>query len=298
MPVMYNILQHYHFGAQDEEYRTQLARILLPIQDQFVEDFYALLEEDTYTASFFPTQESVAKRKQTMKDWLQLMLKSPFDHRMLLKLERIGKTHVRIGLEGHYVNSAINFVRRYFKQVLRTAVPEDRQRDALQETLDKILDISLDIMTSSYREAEQKKVFISKKAEYWLMSWSERLNHGLNLMLMIGLLIMASGVAFLLGSDMFFALTTDVEQGVVRALGSLLILWMMVELLHAQVEQLKGGRFHVRIFVNLALVAFIRKIFVASIEGVDPITFGLLIATLLVLGLLHFLLSWSEKGLP
>ncbi|MGM0425514.1 MAG: phosphate-starvation-inducible PsiE family protein, partial [Thermodesulfobacteriota bacterium] len=74
--------------------------------------------------------------------------------------------------------------------------------------------------------------------------------------------------------------------------------WMMVELLHAQVEQLKGGRFHVRIFVNLALVAFIRKIFVASIEGVDPITFGLLIATLLVLGLLHFLLSWSEKGLP
>lgn len=161
--------------------------------------------------------------------------------------------------------------------------------------MDKILDISLDVMTSSYREAEQKKVFISKRAEYWLMGWAERINHGLNMILMVGLLVMAVGVSFMLGSDVVFALTADVEQGVIRALGSLLILWMMVELLHAQVQQLKGGKFHVRIFVDLALVAFIRKVFVASIEGEDPLVFGLLVSTLLVLGLLYFLLGWTES---
>jgi uncharacterized membrane protein (DUF373 family) len=93
----------------------------------------------------------------------------------------------------------------------------------------------------------------------------------------------------------YFAITSNVEQGVIRALGSLLILWMMVELLHAQVEQLKGGKFHVRIFVDLAMVAFIRKIFVASLEDKDPWSFGLLIAALFVLGVIYFLLGRSEK---
>lgn len=113
MPIMDNLLEHYSFGPLDEEQRAQLAEIILPVQDQFAEDFYAMLAENSYTASFFPTKEAVAKRKQTFKNWLNLMLKSDFDHRLLLKLERIGKTHVRIGLEGHYVNSAMNFVRRY-----------------------------------------------------------------------------------------------------------------------------------------------------------------------------------------
>ena len=296
MPAMEDILAHYGYTSQDQELREQLAEILLAVQDQFADDFYEMLGENAYTASFFPTQEAVAKRKKTFKYWLNIMLTAPFDHRLHLKLERIGKTHVRIGLDGHYVNAAMNFVRRFCQQMLFKSVAENKRLDALQETLDKILDISLDIMTSSYREAELKKVFLSKQVEYFMVRWAERIMHGLNLILMVGLLVLAAGVAVLLGTDVFFAITTNVEEGVIRALGSLLILWMMVELLHAQVEQLKGGKFNVRIFVDLAMVAFIRKIFVASLEDTDPWSFGLLIAALLVLGVIYFLLGRSEKS--
>ena len=296
MPAMEDILAHYGYTSQDQELREQLAEILLAVQDQFADDFYEMLGENAYTASFFPTQEAVAKRKKTFKYWLNIMLTAPFDHRLHLKLERIGKTHVRIGLDGHYVNAAMNFVRRFCQQMLFKSVAENKRLDALQETLDKILDISLDIMTSSYREAELKKVFLSKQVEYFMVRWAERIMHGLNLILMVGLLVLAAGVAVLLGTDVFFAITTNVEEGVIRALGSLLILWMMVELLHAQVAQLKGGKFNVRIFVDLAMVAFIRKIFVASLEDTDPWSFGLLIAALLVLGVIYFLLGRSEKS--
>jgi uncharacterized membrane protein (DUF373 family) len=157
------------------------------------------------------------------------------------------------------------------------------------------LDINLDVMTSSYREAELKKVFVSHRVESVIIRWSERLLHGLNLVLMIGLLTMAVGVASLLAHDVVYAFTTSLETGVIKALGSLLILWMMIELLHTQVEHLRGGRFHVRIFVELALVAFIRKLFVASIEETDPITFGLLIGGLFVLGLLLYFLAKTEN---
>jgi len=296
MPAMEDMLAHYGYTGQDQELRDQLAEILLAVQDQFADDFYEMLEENAYTASFFPNQTAVAKRKKTFKYWLNIMLTAPLDHRLHLKLERIGKTHVRIGLDGHYVNAAMNFVRRYCQQILFKSVTENKHLDALLETLDKILDISLDIMTSSYREAELKKVFLSKQVEYFMVRWAERVMHGLNLILMVGLLVLAAGVAVLLGSDVFFAITTSVEQGVIRALGSLLIMWMMVELLHAQVEQLKGGKFNVRIFVDLAMVAFIRKIFVASLEDKDPWSFGLHIGALLVLGVIYFLLGRSEKS--
>jgi uncharacterized membrane protein (DUF373 family) len=189
----------------------------------------------------------------------------------------------------------MNHIRNFcHRQVIELVSDADRRRELL-ETLNKVLDINLDVMTSSYRDAELKKVFVSHRVESVIIRWSERLLHGLNLVLMIGLLTMAVGVASLLAQDVVYAFTTSLETGVIKALGSLLILWMMIELLHTQVEHLRGGRFHVRIFVELALVAFIRKLFVASIEEKDPITFGLLIGGLFVLGLLLYFLAKAEN---
>ncbi|MFW5931046.1 MAG: protoglobin domain-containing protein, partial [Desulfosalsimonas sp.] len=222
MPIMEELLTHYNYTAHDEEHRARLAEILLPLQDQFADDFYEMLHENSYTASFFPTREAVNKRKKTFKYWLNLILTASLDHRLHHKLEQAGKTHVRIGLEGHYVNAAMNFIRRYSQQIIFQAVTEEKKREALIETLDKLWDINLDIMTNSYREAELKKVFLSKRVEYWLVRWAERIMHGLNIMLVVGLLVMSGGIIALLGNDIAFAVTSNVEQGVIRALGSLL----------------------------------------------------------------------------
>ncbi|MGM0428009.1 MAG: protoglobin domain-containing protein [Thermodesulfobacteriota bacterium] len=295
MHSMESILKHYEFTAQDEALLPQLAEAILPIQDRFGDDFYRFLQADDYTASYFRTNGAIKKRKETIKHWLNDILSSKYDNQLLMKLVRIGKIHVKIGLEGHYVNAAMAFIRRYLQNHLSQVVSDPAKRGSMMETLDKILDISLDIMTSSYREAELKKVFISQRVEFWMVKWAERLMHGLNLILMVGLVAMAVGVTVLLATDIFYALTTSLEKGVIKALGSLLILWMMIELLHTQVEQIRGGKFHVRIFVDLALVAFIRKVFVASIDEKDAISFGLLLGGLLILGVIYFLIGRSEK---
>lgn len=293
MQPMESILTNYDFHHQDEEHLHQLAELLLPIQDKFAKDFYKHLMQNDYTATFFQSPQAVRRREETIMDWLRAILTSKYDHRLLMQLTRIGEVHVKIGLEGHYVNSAMSFIRRYFQGHLVNAVADPVHRDRLLETLDKVLDISLDVMTGSYREAELKKVFLSQRVEFWLVKWSERLMHGLNLILMIGLVALSLGVAALLGTDILFAFQDDLEIGVIKSLGSLLILWMMIELLHTQVHQLKGGKFNVRIFVDLAMVAFIRKVFVATIESKDPLSFGLLLAGLLILGLIYFLIGRS-----
>jgi uncharacterized membrane protein (DUF373 family) len=111
---------------------------------------------------------------------------------------------------------------------------------------------------------------------------------------MVGLLAMSFGVVGLLGHDIVYALATNLEHGIIKALGSLLILWMMIELLHTQVDVLRGGKLHVRVFLELALVAFIRKLFVASIEQKEPVTFGLFLGGILILGIILFLEGKAE----
>jgi uncharacterized membrane protein (DUF373 family) len=295
MENMDEIRKNYGFTAQDEENLKELAQVLLPFSDILAEDFYNFLLEDPYSASFFKTEEAIKKRKETVISWYKNFLTSPYNNLYLSRLQRVGQIHVKIRLKGHYVNAAMNFIRTFcIRQTVNALIDEKRKGDLL-ETLNKALDINLDILTSSYREAELKKVFLSYKAESFMIQWSERLMHGLNLVLMMGLLVMAIGVVALLGSDVFYALTTDLQNGVIKALGSLLILWMMIELLHTQVDVLRGGKFHVRIFLELALVAFIRKLFVASVEAKDYISFALLLGGAVVFGVILYLLAKTES---
>jgi len=294
MDSMESILKHYRFTSRDEQNLEELGRILIPLSDQLAEDFYSFLLEDPYTAGFFTTEEAIAKRKESIKAWLRDVFTAKYNQRYLMRLQRIGQVHVRIGLKGHYVNSAMNFIRTFCLRHLQGEITDPGQRQQLIKTLDKALDISLDVLTSSYREAELKKVFLSHRLEFWLVRWSERVLHGLNLLLMLGLVIMSAGVAVLLASDILYALRETLETGLIKALGSLLILWMMIELLHTQVAHLRGGRFRVQVFVELALVAFIRKLFIAAIDEKEAITFALLIGGLLVLGVIFYLVAKAE----
>lgn len=289
------IRRDYELTRLDEDNLKELSDILLPSVDEFAADFYSYLMKDHYTASFFETEGARRRREETIKKWLEDLLTSRYDNRYLARLRRIGKIHVKIGLKGHYVNASMTHIRSFCHRQVTELVSDVDRRSELLDTLNKILDINLDLMTSSYRDAELKKVFVSHRIESVIIRWSERLLHGLNLVMMIGLLTMAVGVASLLAHDVVYAFTTSLETGVIKSLGSLLILWMMIELLHTQVEHLRGGRLQVRIFVELALVAFIRKLFVASIEEKDPITFGLFIGGVFVLGILLYFLAKAEN---
>jgi uncharacterized membrane protein (DUF373 family) len=294
MDSMESILRNYRFMPGDEENMKELGALLLPLSDELAEDFYGFLMENPNTAAYFRTEEAVERRKQTIKTWFKDLLTARYDQRYLLRLRRISQVHVKIGLNGHYVNASMSFIRAYCLRCIESEVADPDRRHLLIETLDKILDINLDVMTSSYREAELKKVFLSHRLEFWLVKWAERLMHGLNLLLMLGLVVLAACVAGLLASDILYALQETLETGVIKALGSLLILWMMIELLHTQVEHLRGGRFRVQVFVELALVAFIRKLFVAAIDEKEALTFALLIGGLLVLGVIFYLLARVE----
>ncbi len=295
MESINDIREQFEFTEEDQKNLGKLGEILLPFSDQLAGEFYDFLKQNPKTAAYFKTEEAVKRRKETFKYWFNDLFASQYDNRYLLRLQKIGKVHVKIGLDSYHVNASMGFVREQCRRQLAAQIKDGICKEDLLITLHKALDINLSIMTSSYQEEKLKKVFVSYKAEEHLVNFAERLLHGLNLFLTVGLLILAIGVIVLLGHDIFKAVTTNLEVGVIRALGSLLILWMMIELLHTQINHLRGGKFHVRVFLELALVAFIRKIFVASFEYKDPISFMLLMGALLILGIVYFLVAKVES---
>jgi len=294
MESISEIRDQFEFTDEDQENLGKLGEILLPLSDQLAEDFYDYLAQNPKTAAYFKTDEAVKRRKETFQSWFHDLFTSQYDNRYLLKLQKIGKVHVKIGLDSYHVNASMTFIREQCRRQITARIKDGICKEDLLITLHKVLDINLSIITSSYQEEKLKKVFVSHKAEKHLIGFAERLLHGLNLFLTIGLLVLALGVVSLLVHDIYRAITGNLELGVIRALGSLLVLWMMIELLHTEIAHLRGGKFHVRVFVELALVAFIRKIFVASFEHSDSTGFMLLLGGLLVLGIIYFLVAKIE----
>ena len=295
MESISEIRDQFEFTEEDQRNLAKLGEMLLPLSEQLADDFYDFLKQNPKTAAYFKTEEAVKRRKDTFMSWFNDLFTSDYDNRYLLRLQKIGKVHVKIGLDSYHVNASMSFVREQCRRQLTAHIKDGICEEDLLITLHKALDINLSILTSSYQEEKLKKVFVSYKAEEYLVNLSERLLHGLNLFLTIGLLVLALGVVALLGHDIYKAITGNLEYGLIRALGSLLVLWMMIELLHTEIEHLQGGKFHVRIFVELALVAFIRKIFVASFEHKEPTSFMLLLGALLVLGIVYFIVSRVES---
>jgi len=96
----------------------------------------------------------------------------------------------------------------------------------------------------------------------------------------------------LFGYDVYllFSGQTSIEQGILTTLGSLLILWAAIELIHEEMKHLRGGSFALEAFIALAIAALIRKILIFSLsptKSMDVLLYGGLV---LCLGVSYWLI--------
>src|SRR3989337_3158834 len=158
----------------------------------------------------------------------------------------------------------------------------------LVRSVEKILDINLDIFTSSYIE-EEKKFFLSQKVESYLIQMANRFTHGLNLILVLGLVVLGFMVIGLFAYDLMHVLDGDLDKGLLSTVGSFLMLWVVIELMGTEIKHLRGGKFAIKVFISVALVAVIRKILVTSLRT-DAVEAQLsLVGAVAVLGAVYWL---------
>ena len=291
---MQDLKDHYGFTDDDEELLKTFQPLAAQHQERFTNEFYDHLYGLPETTAIL-NNSNRQRLREMHGNWFMSLFSGTYDNHYMNHLSRIGHAHVKVGLSVHFVNVAMNRVRHFLLNLIDENYPDREQRRALREATEKILDMNLDVMSSSYREEELKKVFVSRKLESLLIRLTERFTYGLNLVLVLALAGVSISVAILFGWDIINIFRGDVEKGILSALGELLILWMMIELMDNEIKNLKGGKFNILVFIGVIIVAMIREILISTLRHDDLATQAFLAGTLLILGILYYLVSLAQQ---
>jgi len=293
METIERIKAHYLFSSDDVKNLTRLRPVMEKYRDEFVAEFYNYVKNFEEAHLFLKDEATVKRHQEALKIWFMDLFKGDYGHHYLTELEKVGMAHVRINLHAHYVNAAFHFVKLFVQDKLQTEFKDPEEVADFERSVEKILDINLDVFTSSYIE-EEKKFFLSQKVESYLIQLANRFSYGLNLILVLGLVILGIIVIGLLGWDIYHITDGPLEKGLLTTLGSLLMLWVVIELMDTEIRQLRGGKFAIKVFLNVALVAIIREILITTLTHEAMEAQLTLVAAVGVLGVVYWMVSKSE----
>jgi len=289
------IKSHYGFTSQDAKNLRGLLPVMQMHREKFVHEMYHYIKDLEDADKYLKNKEIVERHQRALGEWYMHTFAGDYGFAYFSELERVGMAHVKVGLEAHYVNASMHFCKRYMHNVLRSEVQDQQERAYLMGSMDKILDINLDIFTSSYIDEEKRTIFLSHKLESFLIQSAKRFTYGLNLILVVGLVGLGGMVLWLVGSDLMHVFDGDIEKGLLATLGSLLMLWVIIELMDTEVEHLQGKKFAIKVFISVALVAMIRKILIVTLAHDEIETQLSLMAGLAVLGVVYWLISKADR---
>jgi len=319
----------YYFEIREKDIKNMqfLGNILLPYEQEFADAFYDNLMKFEDIKEYIP-QEKLNKLKVTIKEWYRKLFSGKYDSEYLLYLLKIAKVHVELGIPPHYIIVAMNFVGRFctrrvakffsekasdfFEQIKKeqekvcdpskTEVLEgfvldeifERMED-LNRSLRKLLALNEDVLVSYYVDSELKTFMEADKFEKFIIKFSKKFAVFMDIAILIGLMFLAVFVIALFGMDIFDFFHGDLAHGLIAALGDLLILWTVLELLNSEIKFMLGGELAVSAFVSVALAATIREALVVSLEHNKPIEFKLGIGALIfILGIVFGIVKWFE----
>ncbi|RLJ70401.1 phosphate-starvation-inducible protein E [Hydrogenivirga caldilitoris] len=296
METIEELKVHYRWSKKDEENLRKVAWLGESYADEFIERFYNYLENFRDTSLYLPDEETRKRHKDKVKRWFAELFLSKYDAQYLRRLYRIGEVHLRIGLPPHYVQASMNFVRDFIAEKLTEHMGCSPERDEIIASINKALDLNLDVMVNSFREEELKVYLSSGKLQRVLIENIRRVSWFFDIFIITAL----SGVGLFLilwiGYEFFLVATGELplERGGLGILGSVLILYAISELLSEEIKHIRGGAISIKVFVGVALAALIRKVLIISLS---PEKFQELITlsiTTLALGVVFWLIYKVE----
>jgi uncharacterized membrane protein (DUF373 family) len=289
-----DIKHDYRFTEEDERRLAQMR----PLMEEHSEEVMTTLDlwiMGTKGAAQFFTDESRRNHVfSAQKVWFSELYSGTYDNRFYEKLIRIGSTHVKHSVDAHYMNRAVNLVKNACIGIIQKN--EENKVEATNKIISvgKILDISLDVITTAYIEEELRIYSPAYKVKSSLIAFAERFSQSMNLVLVLALIGLTLGVVGLFVIDVGHLIAGDLERGIISALGSMLVLWLLIELMNTEISHLKGGKFHISVFIGVALVTMIRETMIATLKHDRPESIYYLIAAILVIGLVYWLVVRTE----
>jgi len=294
-----SLKDHYKFTDDETKILLDLQPRMEGLADKFIDEFYDYIWQFGATSEFLKDKKIIAYHREKIKEWFVCLFCGKYDMSYFTGLYKIGEVHVKIGLPTHYVNSAFTFVRMFIIESIEENFLNKERHLREIRAIEKIVDINLDVLTSSYREEELGKFLSLSKIEKTILTNLKKFNSYINFFLASALVLVAFFAIGLFVYDIYLLFFSDigVEKGILTILGSLLVLWAAIELIHEEINHLRGKGFAIGAFIMLAMAALIRKILVYSLsseKAEELLTIG---AVLVGLAIAYWLVEAKRKSL-
>jgi len=289
------IKDHYNLGPDDILRLKHLKPIMEEHADKVASELSSWILSTKIGSQALTDELRRIHLFEAQKGWFLAMFEGPYDTKYYERLIRIGIVHVKNGVDAHYLNRAVNIIRSVGIRILRGSCETTDETIENILAFEKILDINLDVMTSSYIEEEIRNYSPVYRVKSTLVNYSEKFIQITNLVLIFALIGLTVGAIALFVKDALHLLDGDLESAIISSLGSLLILWVMIELMNTEVSHLKGSKFRISVFVSVALVAVIRETMIATLKHEQSDMMVFLIAAILVIGLVYWLVIKGEE---
>ncbi len=291
------IKQDYHFTDEEALLLKELQPEMKALTETFLNEFYDHIWGYGKTAQFLKNQEIITYHRTKIKAWFINLFCGKYDLPYFMYLYKIGEVHVKIGLTTHYVNSAFNFTRTFILKHLAKKNEDKQTSLAALKAVEKIVDINLDILTSSYREEELGKFLSLSKVEKNILTGLKKFNSYINYFLAGALALVAFFAIGLFCYDIYLLFFSDIgiEKGILTVLGSLLVLWAAIELIHEEINHLQGKGFAIGAFIMLAMAALIRKVLIYSLSSEKADELLVVAGVIVGLSISYWLIGYNKK---
>ena len=290
---------HYKFTNEEAETLKVLQAQMEAVVDDFIDEFYDYIWGFGKTAQFLKNKKIIEYHRAKIKAWFVNLFCGKYDSQYFVSLYKIGEVHVKIGLPTYYVNSAFTFVRMFVISNLEENFTSKKQHLKEIIAFEKMIDINLDILTSSYREEELGKFLSLSKIEKNILTGLKKFNSYANYFLAAALVVVAFFAIGLFLYDIYLLFFTDIgiEKGILTVLGSLLVLWASIELIQEEIYHLQGKGFAIAAFIMLAMAALIRKVLIYSLSSERSEELLIIAGVIVGLSVSYWLIGAKKKTL-
>ncbi len=287
--------KYYKLDSYEQNVISEVSQIVNENLEIFSNNLITFFTSESELNDFFKKDNFKEHLSKRSKEWLMTIFSNKIDSNYIKYITKIGIEHAKNNLPPHYFNVSIGIVRSTLTKLVREYHSDVDKRVTLINAANKILDFNLDVINSTSRVTEIEDKFLKEKLESGLIRFAKGFSHFLNIILVFLLVILSVSVFGFFVQDFSHIIHGNIEKGIITSLGTMLVLWMMIELIEVEITNLKTKKINSKVFISVVIVAFIRKILITTFDKPEIEKQIFFVATVLVLAIVYFLLSKSEK---
>ena len=142
--------RYVRFGDGDAKILAEFRPHAEPHFERIAAEFYERIREHEGAHKVFTGESQVERLKRSLVAWMRRIFSGPYDEAYFAEASKIGRVHVRVGLQQRYMFTAMALIRVALEEIADAALHDRAQ--AARAAITKVLDIELALMADAYRD--------------------------------------------------------------------------------------------------------------------------------------------------